>query len=224
VVTLVGAAPGQGLAFDYGFILDELRGGTRDHVELQQIADTPVVYRAWGVWSFSHPAQRVGDVALDFGNYHGVFRHVYRCDRVSEPKRSVSPLGTWYVEGRAAVARVWSIGNIDTLRWTDAGELRFHATQNENRQMEAAWNKRESGWLNFRTHGVHLVAIVIPAGRDSCRLGIVAQGWVNRPMPQWLMRLAMRIVLPQLLRDLEAEVTLRTEEREKKNAPWYDRD
>jgi hypothetical protein len=208
-------------SFDYGFIENELRAGAQNHVEFKQVSDTPIVYRASGVWNFSHPASEVGAVALDFAAYPRIFRYVYRCERIVEPKNRVRPLGTLYVEGRAAVARVWAIGNIDTLCWTDSSHLRFFASQNEDRLLESRFGRNESGWLNYRTFSVRLAALVVPAGRDSCRVGVVAQGWVKHPMPQWLVRLAMNIILPQLMRDLEQEVVRRAEWRAPKQAAWY---
>jgi hypothetical protein len=207
--------------FDYAFVEREILARTANHVAFEQLADTPVVYRVSGVWSFKHPASEVAAVALDFDHYPRIFRYVYRCDRVADPPKSVAPLGTWYVEGRAAFARVWAIGNIDTLTWTDSTHLRFIVSQNETRQLESKWSYQEPGWLNYRTHGVHLAAFVVGEGRDSCRVGIVAQGWVRHAMPQWLIRLATNIVLPQLLQDIDSEVGRRIEARKPKAAAWY---
>ena len=145
-------------------------------------------------------------MALDFASYPRIFHYVYRCERIIEPKNRVRPLGTYYVEGRAAVARVWAIGNVDTISRPDSLHLRFFARQNEDRYLESRFGTTESGWLNFRTFGVRLAAFITGGGKDSCRIGIVAQGWVAHAMPQWLVRLGMSIILPQLLKDLDNEV------------------
>jgi hypothetical protein len=208
--------------FDYGFLEKELERGAANHVEFKQVSDTPIVYRTWGVWNMKYPAMRVADVALDLYNYSAIFRHVYRCERILGPSIRVSPLGTWYVEGRAAVARVWSIGNIDTLAWTDSTRLRLIASQNENRYLEGRWSGNKSGWFNYRTYGMHCAAFIVAVGKDSCRVGIVAQGLVKQAMPQWLIRLAMKIILPHLLADLEKEVKRRAKLRLQKPMPWYD--
>ena len=44
-------------------------------------------------------------------------------------------------------------------------------------------------------------------------------------MPQWLIRMATNIILPQLLRNIENEATRRVEERNPKEMPreWYSR-
>jgi hypothetical protein len=215
------AAAAQFPAFDYRSIENSVKSGVANRVEFKQVSDTPIVYRAWGIWNFRRPASAVAAVALDFDNYPGIFRYVFRCDRITGRLRSISPLGSWYVEGRAAIARVWAIGNIDTLCWTDSSHLRFIAHQNEDPQLESAWSYQEPGWLNYRTHGVRLAAFVVGAGPDSCRVGIVAQGWVKSAMPQWLVSLAANIVLPQLMQDLDKEVARRIEERKPKGAPWY---
>jgi hypothetical protein len=210
-------------SFDYGFIINQLKMGTANHVEFQQVADTPVTYRAWGVWNFARSASTIAGIATDFERYPRIFRHVYRCDRITAPQQRVCSLGTWYVEGRAAIARVWAIGNIDTLGWKDSSLLRFIAHQNEDQALERKWSSMENGWLNYRTHGVRLAAFVAAAGPDSCRVGIVAQGWVKNPMPYWLIRMATGIVLPQLLEDLEKEAVRRTGEQKPHKAPWYKR-
>ena len=56
-----GAAFGRDTTFDYSFILKEVKAGAGNHVEFLQISDTPIVYRAWGVWNFGHPASEVAD-------------------------------------------------------------------------------------------------------------------------------------------------------------------
>lgn len=225
LLLFAGSVFARSYKFDYGFIENELSGQSENHVEFSQISDTPIVYRASGVWNFPYSASDVGAVALDFASYPRVFRYVYRCERIIEPKNRIRPLGTFYVEGRAAVARVWSIGNIDTLCWKDSSHLRFFATQNEDRLLESRFGTQEKGWLNYRTFGVRLAAFVTAAGQrgDSCRVGIVAQGIVNKPMPQWLVRLGMSIILPQLLRDLGNEVARRDEYRIPQQATWYKR-
>jgi hypothetical protein len=194
-----------------------------NHVEFKQISDTPITYRAWGVWNFDHSASAVAGVALDFCQYPRIFHYVYRCDRVTTPRNRVSPQGTWFVEGRAAIARVWAIGNIDSMTWPDSSHFRFIAHQNEDRLLEAKWYKRENGWINYRTHGVCLSAFIAATGHDSCRIAIAAQGWVKEKMPEWLISLATSIILPQLLQDLDKEITLREEARKPKVIPWYSR-
>jgi hypothetical protein len=212
----------RGLAFDYRFIEDELKEGVANHVEFEQISDTPIVYRAWGVWSFAHPVSEVADVALNFDQYTRIFRYVYRCERITEPDRRVCKLGTWYVEGRAAIARVWAIGNIDTICWTDSSHLRFIAHQNQDPLLETRWYHKEKGMLNYRTYGVRLAAFIVASGHDSCRVGIIAQGWVRHKMPQWLISLGTGVVLPQLLQDLDKEVVRLEEARKAKGPHWYD--
>ena len=103
--------------------------------------------------------------------------------------------------------------------------LRLIASQNEDRFLEAKWSHLVRGWLNYRTNGIHLAAFVVAVGRDSCRIGVVAQGWATQSMPQWLVRMATNIVLPQLFRNIENEAVRRVEERKPKEMPreWYGR-
>jgi hypothetical protein len=209
------------MTFDYGFLENELKNSVKNHVEFRQVSDTPIVYRAWGAWNFAHPASEVANVALDFGNYPKIFRYVYRCDNIPGPKNRVCALGTWYVEGRAAFARVWAIGTIDTLGWSDPLHLRFIAHQNEDKGLENTWRYLEKGWLNYRTYGVGLAAFITAAGPDSCRVGVIAQGLVKKPMPQWLVRLAANVILPRLLDDIEKEIVRRAEEKKLKQPHWY---
>ena len=207
--------------FDYASIEQEAKKGAENHVEFEQVADTPIVYRASGVWNVGRPAAEVARVALDFASYSRIFHYVYRCDRVTEPPNRLSPLGTIFVEGRAAVARVWSIGNIDTVCWVDSSHFRLFAHQNEDRLLEARFGKKEKGWINFRTNGVRLAAFVDAAGKDSCRIGIVAQGWVTHAMPKWLVRMGLNIILPRLMKDLEIEAGRRADRRTPAQATWY---
>jgi hypothetical protein len=210
-------------SFDYSFIVNQLKMGAANHVEFQQVSDTPVTYRAWGVWNFAHPAKTIAEIAVDFAGYPKVFRHVYRCDRITGPPQRGGRFGTWYVEGRAAIARVWAIGDIDTLGWKDSSQLRFIAHQNEDQELESKWSYMEKGWLNYRTRGVHLAAFIVASGHDSCRVGIVAQGWVKNPMPTWLIRMATGLILPQILADLEKEASRRTVVQKPRKDPWYKR-
>jgi hypothetical protein len=209
------------IPFEYRFIENQLAAGAANHVEFKQIADTPVTYRVSGMWNFKYPISKVTEVALNFERYPKTFRYVYRCDPVTEPRRKVSSLGTWFVDGRASMARVWAIGNIDSLCWTDSSHLRFIASQNEDRWLEAKWYHFEDGYLTYRTHGVRMAAFIVGVGNDSCRVGIVAQGWVKKAMPEWLIRLAVNIILPQLLQDLDKEIKRREDEKKAPEAPWY---
>ncbi len=214
--------PGRLPAFDYGFVESLVHTGAANHVEFQQLSDTPVVYRAWGVWNLAHPAKAVAAVALDFGRYDQVFRYVYRCARIADPRGRVrGGLGTWYVEGRAAIARVWSIGAIDTIAWPDSSHLRFFASQNEDDALEIKWARQLPGWINYRTRGVRLAAFIAAAGPDSCRVGIIAQGWVWQAMPQWLINLASGIILPRLLSDLDKEVVRQIDGKPAAAPAWY---
>jgi hypothetical protein len=211
-------------SFDYRFVEEELQKPLcRNRVGFTQISDTPIVYRAWGTWNFPHPVSEIAEVALDFSRYPKTFNYVYRCDRIIEPENRIAPSGTWYVEGRASFARVWAIGDIDTILWTDSAHLRLFSRQNEDRRLEKKWSYREPGWLNFRTHGVNLAAFIVAAGPDSSRVGIVVQGWVRKSMPQWLIRLSISMILPQFLRDLDNAVQRRSAARAQKNMPWYNK-
>ena len=209
------------LPFDYAFIENELKLNIADYVEFKKIADLPMAYRAWGVWNFKYPVSDVVEVALDFEHYSTIFGPVHRCERIVEPVNRIRPLGTWFVEGRAALARVWSIGNIDTINRTDSTQFRFFASQNEDPVLEAKWAKQERGWLNFRTNGIHFAAFVVAIGRDSCRMGVIAQGLVRERMPEWLVRLVARMIFPQIMHDLNSEVKRRIEARKPKQDTWY---
>jgi hypothetical protein len=110
----------RGLDFDYNWLEKELSCPVVNHVEFKQVSDTPVVYRAWGAWNFGHSCTSVARVALDFKQFPKVIHYVFSCDSLTEPKNRLSRLGTWHVEGRAAIARVWALGNIDTITWTDS--------------------------------------------------------------------------------------------------------
>ena len=214
--------PGRLPPFDYGFVESLTQTGAANHVEFQQLSDTPVVYRAWGVWSLAYPVRTVAAVALDFERYNQIFRYVYQCARIPDPRsRSRGGVGTWYVEGRAAIARVWAIGTIDSVVWPDSIHLRFFANQNEDEVLEKKWAHQLKGWINYRTRGVQLAAFIAAAGRDSCRVGIIAQGWVWQPMPQWLVNLATGIILPRLLSDLDKEVRRRALEKPAEKPAWY---
>jgi hypothetical protein len=214
----------KNIPFDYSFLIKLLNSQTKNRVEFTEIYDAPITYQAWGIWNFPFPASKVAEVALDFKNYPKIFKNVYRCDLITEPPYRVSKLGTYYVEGRAAFARVWAIGDIDTIVWQDSSFLKFIAHQNEDRLLEARWSYFEKRWLNYRTHGVKLAAFIVGNKQDSCRLGIVVRGWVTKRMPSWLVKMAIEIILPQLLMDLENEVSHRNiiEQKKKKiNEPWY---
>jgi len=222
IVALCCAASAGIPAFEYDFLEKELQCATRNHVEFMQIADTPIVYRTWGVWNVKGAANEATDVAIDFYNYASIFRHVYRCERIMAPKSRVSAIGTWFVDGRASLARVWSIGNIDTLLRSDSLGVKLIARQNENRYLEATWGRNEHGLLNYRTYGLRLAAFIVPVGVDSCRIGVVAQGVVKQAMPKWLIRLAIKLILPRLMEDLQREITRRMDLKKPKPTPWYD--
>ncbi len=116
---------------------------------------------------------------------------------------------------------MWSIGNIDTLAWRDSTHFKMIATQNEDRFLESKYGHSEKGMINYRTFNVHLAAFIVGAGKDSCRVGILAQGIVKNPMPQWLVKMAIKIILPQLMNDLQKEITRRREAKMPPRPTWY---
>ncbi|MBD3241907.1 MAG: hypothetical protein GF331_15060 [Chitinivibrionales bacterium] len=206
---LLAPSAGAGLPvrFDYSSVLAALHDSTGNFVDIELVDRGRLWYRAWAAWTLPHPMRSVATAALDFGSYPETFSYVYRCDRITRPQRVVSSLGTWYLEGRAGVARVWAIGDIDSLWWNaDSTEMRVVASQNENKGLESVWREVLPGWMNFRTRGLRLAAFVVAHGEDSCRVGIVAETKVNKPMPQWLVKFAVQIVLPRLLRELELAI------------------
>jgi hypothetical protein len=83
--------------------------------------------------------------------------------------------------------------------------VRFIAHQNESQTIEKGWRKELPWWISYRTHGVRLAAFIVARGNDSCSVGIVAQGWVKNPMPNWLIKLAVRYICPRLFMDLIEE-------------------
>jgi hypothetical protein len=205
VTALSGSVP-----FDYSLLYYRMRATDENITDLRIINRQPLVYQAWGVWSIPRSVQQVALVALDFPRYPEMFKYVYRCEQVTGPSYVIKPLGTWYLEGRAMRARVWAIGNIDTLMWcNDSTEVRLIASQNANRALNAQWRVRLQNWINFITLDLRLAAIVTAKGPDSCRVGIVAQSRVNKPMPDWLSRLAVNVILPRMFEDIEREVVTR---------------
>ncbi len=207
--TVMSAPAGKKPAsrFEYESLLTMLRDSVRNAVDVQLLDRGQLWYRAWGAWTLPHSIHAVADIALDFKRYPTVFTHVYRCDRVTEPEHRVARLGTWYLEGRAPPARVWSIGNVDTIWWNaDSTEMHLTASQNDDKRLESVWREVLPGWMNFRTRGLRLAACVVARGDDSCRVGVVAEMRVSKPMPRWLVKLAVQIVLPRLLHDLDLAI------------------
>lgn len=201
------AVPVRQDRFDHQALVGMLRDSLRNVVDVQLLDRGQLWYRAWGAWTLPHPMRSVAATALDFERYATVFTHVHRCERVTEPARLVGRLGTWYLEGRARPARVWAIGNIDTLWWNaDSTEMHLVASQNEHKALESVWREVLPGWMNFRTRGLRLAACVVALGEDSCRVGVIAETRVSKPMPQWLVKLAVQMVLPRLLRDLDLAI------------------
>jgi len=219
LMTVAGqAAPAP---FEYESLLSTLNGPAENKVGIDRVQDTPVTYRVWGTWTLARPFREVASVALDFPAYSRTFRYVYKCVRITEPLLKTSRFGTWYVEGRSMHVRVWAIGDIDSISCgTDSTNVLFFAHQNENLWLAKQWQQILPWWMNFRTHGVRMAAFVVARGRDSCSVGVVVQGWVSRPMPQWLVKLAVHYILPRLFQDLEAETEQRFH-RNKMNRFWW---
>jgi hypothetical protein len=170
----------------------------------------------------ARPARQVAAVTLDLPSYPKTFGNVYRCERITAPPRLAGKNGTWYLEGRTFRIRIWAIGDVDSL-WCapDSSRVRLFAHQNENRMLERGWGHALPHWMNYRTRGLKLAAFVEPRGPDSCRVGIIAQGWVNNPMPDWLTRLAVHYIMPDLFDDLEKEVERRYPVKRKHRFLWW---
>jgi hypothetical protein len=208
LMTVAGQA--MPLPFEYNSLLLMLSGPVENKVGIDRVLDTPITYRVWGTWAIARPSREVASVALDFPAYSRTFRDVYKCVRITTPPVKASRFGTWYVEGRAMRVRIWSIGDIDSISCgIDSTKVRFFAHQNENFWLEKQWQHALPWWMNYRTHGLRMAAFVVARGHDSCSVGVVVQGWVNSPMPQWLIKLAAHYILPRLFRGLEAETERR---------------
>jgi len=102
--------------------------------------------------------------------------------------------------------RVWAIGTIDSVARPDSSELIVLASQNHEQRLDSAFRQEMDGRLNYHTRNVRLAGVVVARGTDSCRVGIVAQGELNQPIPAWLFRLALKVVLPSLLGDFDGEL------------------
>ena len=216
------APPPKTVPFNFAPVLALLQGPAVDKIGLDQVTASPVTYTAWGVRTIARPARQVASVALDLPSYTKTFSNVHRCERITDPARLVSKTGTWYLEGRAFRVRILAIGDIDSLVYgPDSSSIRLFAHQNENRLLERKWLQALPRWMNYRTHALRLAAFVQARGPDSCSIGIMAQGWVKDPMPEWLTRMAIRYIMPNLFDDLEAEVERRFPVKRKHWFLWW---
>jgi len=215
--------PKAGAPLDYTLVLNQLNHSRKNNTGFEYFSTKPLTYQVWGVWNLRRKTKEVAVAAIDFSRYPGALRFVHRCDPVLVPKEILGSQGTWYVEGRAMVARIWAIGNIDSVFWNqDSTEFRLVASQNENFILERQWRTVLPHWLNYRTHGLRFAAIIRKTGVDSCRIAVVAQAFVNEPMPKWLVRAAVRVILPGLLRDFETMVYNRFKESPNQAKPsWW---
>jgi len=158
-----------------GFGRTEAQAGADNHVGFKQVSDTPIVYRATGVWNFAHPYRKIADVALDFASYPAYSIMSIAVNGSSSPRTGC---GRSHVlcRGRAALARVWSIGNVDTIAWSDSTHLRFFAHQNETGcGGEFGGNDPVAEFQDLRgkSRGVHRgIGRFLPDGHRG-------QGWVT---------------------------------------------
>ena len=203
-------------AFDYGFIKNDAMSGAKNHVNIERISRKPLVYRAWGVWSFPFPIENTVNVALDFERYADIFRHVHRSERVADPAGITAELGTWYIEGRGGgIARIWAIGDIDSLVWDDSLTLRCMASQNEDSALNARYRETVDDLYNLEVSRLRLAAIVHGRQDTVTTVGIVAQAQTAISIPQWLFKLGIRIILPRTLKDIEKELESRRDRASK---------
>jgi hypothetical protein len=168
------------------------------HVSRHRVS--PPVYRLWASFPVGVPAGKAIPVGLDFAAYSGVFKHIHCSEHITTPARKVSPHGTWLMEARAAMLRTWAIGDIDTLVRIDSA-LVLEASQNEDDSLEAMHEPPSDGLLTYRLSGIRLVAAVMPTGERSCRVAVGGEAEFNVPVPLWLYRMVVEVVLPRVLRD-----------------------
>jgi len=170
---------------------------------------SPIEYRVMGVWNFPHPVSEVAAVALDFDKTYAYFSIVFRlltAYRTRNPK--TSRVERYIVrEGRGSASSAWQSATLipfllDRLFLT----LPVYCVP----RWKTVYLSRsvESSGAVLKIFGpmgplcrviVGPVRILPPWNRGA------RAGRPNRCL-QWLVRMAMNIILPQLFRNIESEV------------------
>jgi len=177
------------------------------HVEV--LSKEPPRYFGFGFYSMEYSKEELASVMLDFENYADIFRYVHTFKAITEPEERISQLGTWFGEGRAAFARLCAVGDIDSIIYLDSSELQLFVSLNKDSLLHEVWMHDLEGWLNVTVEDLHLSGYIRAQGSNRCRIGIIADVTTAASVPRWLMHLAIRIVLPRIIKDAEDEIERR---------------
>lgn len=186
---------------DPGAMLARVRSGVVSELDVARVSRRPPRYRVWAAFPVDVPAQPAIAVALDFAGYAEYFSFVHSARQIEAPPDRVSRHGTWVMEARASVVRTWAIGDIDTVCREDSQAVAVCARQNRDSLLCATHEPPSDGLFTYLLQGIRLVGAVVAMDGDSCRVAVGAEAQLHMPVPLWLYRLVVRVVLPRVLEE-----------------------
>jgi hypothetical protein len=176
---------------------------------VEKVRQRPLNYRAWIACTFDHPMGKVEALMTDFENYPKVYKNVQCFQRIVEPADAVCRLGTYYGEGRAPFVRVWGVGNIDSMSRTDSTAFRLYVSQNQDERINAPRRHAIQGFFTVEVKNLRMTGCLWRIGTDRCRAAVIAQGDPIVSVPPWIFTLAIKVVMPRIIRDTERELCRR---------------
>lgn len=174
----------------------------KNQIRVERIDSTDPVYMAYAYATIEAPFEQVGPILSNFDNYEAIFTHIIDLRPIKDKWRPSDEL--YYIEGKTSFLHGWGIGKItefDSTKEHITLQIRPASTWIINQ-----YRRINKGKIRYYIKHVHLDGILIPISETECRIGIRGITSTNKPMPSWILTLMMRIIFPNLIRDIEKAV------------------
>ncbi len=171
------------------------------------ISKKPKKYLSLSFRTFELPFNDIITIIKDSDKYKRTFSIIKRSG-IIETDTQFTELGSCIFETRAGFFKYWSILNIDSIRTDDSTWFKFFTTQNHDNDLNSQWRWEIGRWFTIEDRDFYFVWYVQRIEVNRTRVGFIIHACPKMYVPKWLVRFAMKIVVPGFLDDLEKTVKI----------------
>lgn len=171
------------------------------------ISNKPKKYLSLSFRTLELPFNEIITVIKDVDNYERTFNIIKRSG-IIETDTQFTELGSCIFQTRAGFFKYWSLLNIDSITTDDSTWFKFFTTQNHDNDLNAQWRREIGRWFAIEDRDFYFVWYVQWIEVNRTRVGFFIHSCPKMYVPKWLVRFAMKIVIPGFLDDLEKRVKI----------------
>lgn len=174
----------------------------KNQIRVERVDSTDPMYMAYAYATINAPFEKVGPVLSNFDNYEAIFTHIIDLRPIKDKWRPRDEL--YYIEGKTSFLHGWGIGKL--TEFDSTSEQISLQIRPASSWIINQYRRKNYGKIRYYIKHVHLDGVLIPLSETECRIGIRGITSTNKPMPSWILTLMMRIIFPNLIKDIEKAV------------------